>query len=250
MPDHSGLNFDSEEGTTPTLPGQLSANGQWVFGSLYAGLVVLGFGFGVWAGASRPKLVEVVEVKKEPEKPAPKPAVTPPAPVVTPPAPVVNPPVEPEPKEPEPKPKDPEPKPKEPEPKPKEPEPKPKEPKPDAKPVAFKEVLPILRSYCFDCHGAAGKAKGEVDVTSIAKMLKSKGPPLVPGKPEQSTLYLSVKAGDMPPDGKKGPSEKELKLIYDWIAGGAKERRRPVRNRGAARGGRRRVELTAVADAG
>src|SRR5262245_57351701 len=127
MSDFTAPNFDSEADTTPLRPGQLSPNGQWIFGSIFAGLVLVGFGFGVWAGAPKSK-PEVAEVKKEPEKPAPPPAPKPtpaPAPVVTPP--VVPPaPVDPMPPvEPEPKPKEPEPKPKE-----KEPEHKPKEPEP------------------------------------------------------------------------------------------------------------------------
>ena len=52
-----------------------------------------------------------------------------------------------------------------------------------------------------------------------------------PGDPDKSPLYESIKAGRMPPDGKPGPTEKEMMLIRDWIAGGAKERRRTVRRR-------------------
>ncbi len=219
----------------PDHPEPLSANGHWVFGSVYAGLALVGFAFGVWAGAAKPKPVEVADARKDAEKPAPKPPVTNPKDPAT---------IEPK-KEPEPKPPEPEPKAKEPDPKPKEPEPKPKEPAPKPKPkakepepkkpdrvVVFKDVQPIFRAYCNDCHGGStGKPKGDVDLTSVAKILKSKGPPLVAGKPAESTLYSSIKSMDMPPDGKKGPSDKELQLIYDWIAGGAKERRRPIRGR-------------------
>jgi periplasmic protein TonB len=240
------LDLDDE---APEQPGRLSANAHWMFGSLYALLALIGFAFGVWAGAQKPRPVEVAEAKKEPgekapetqpDKPAPKPPAVPPA---------VNPtPPEPKPMEPEPKPKEPEPKPmvKEPEPKPKEPEPKPKEPEPkppEVKPVAFKEVVPILRRYCFDCHGAAGKPKGDVDLTTLAKIRDSKKMPVVPGKPKESGLYTSVVNGDMPPEGKKGPTPEELKVLHDWIASGAKERRRGVR-------GRRKLELTRRGGAG
>ena len=256
MSDHTH-EFDSDADRTPIRPGQLSSNGHWVFGSIFAGLTLIGFSFGVWAGASKTKAPEVAEVKpKEPsEKPVEKPvqkAVVPPA-VVPPKAetPVADPPKpdppKPDPIKPEPVKPDP-PKPDPPKPDPVKPvPPKTEPPKPPAKPVVFKEVVPILRTYCFDCHGAAGKPKGEVDVTTVAKLLKSKGPPLVAGKPDQSSLYLSVKSGDMPPDGKKGPSEKELQLLYDWIAGGAKERRR---HGPTARGRRRKLELTEPAGGG
>lgn len=234
MPRRYSDEFDSDADRTPLPRSGLSSNGQWVFGSIYAALVLVGFSFGVWAGASKPKPTEVAEVKKEPEKPAP--VVTPP--VVKPKDPVVEPkPKEPEPKpvEPEPKPMEPEPKTKEPEPKPKEPEPKPKEPepkKPAAKAVSFKEVTPIFRAYCGNCHGLAGKPKGDVDLRTVAAIKKggSGGDILTVGDPQKSQLYLSIKQGTMPPEG-KGPSPAELQLIHDWIASGAKERRRTVRRR-------------------
>ena len=225
--------FDSEDDEAPP-PGKnaLSTNGQWLFGSLYAGLALIGFSFGVWAGASKSRPVEVAEVQKEPEKPTPQgpPAAAPP--VTQPPvtqAPVQPPMVvekEPEPmmkKEPEPTPA---PK-KEPEPAPKKKEPEPK--KIDVKPVAFKELEPIFRSYCNNCHGAAGRPKAGVDLRTAAAILKggNDGALVTPGDPEKSLLYLSVKPpnGTMPPDGKQGPNDKELKLIHDWIASGAKPRR-------------------------
>jgi hypothetical protein len=116
--------------------------------------------------------------------------------------------------------------------------------KPVVQTVSFKQVLPILRTYCFECHGGStGKPKGDVDVTSIAKMLKSKGPPLVPGKPEDSTIYTSTASGDMPKD-RKGPDSTQLKLLHDWIASGAKERRRIVRRRMPNQPDHSKLELT------
>jgi hypothetical protein len=190
--------------------------------------------------------------EKTGDKPSAKPPVT--TPKTNPPS-DPSPVVEPKPKDPDPKPKDPDPKPKDPDPKPKDPPLKPKDtdPKtPDVKAVSFKEVQPILRAYCFECHGGSTKKPdGGVDVTSIAKMLKSKGPPLVQGKPDDSAIWLTLKAGDMPPDGKKKPSDKEKQLIHDWIASGAKERRRPIRVRISRRmHPARRMELTSGAEAG
>ena len=246
MSDHNH-EFDSDADRTPIRHGQLSSNGHWLFGSIYAGLALVGFSFGVWAGAAKPKPVETADAK--PKEAAEKSIQTP----------------APKQKEPESKPKDPEPKPEPVKPDPPKPDPpkpdppkppakteppKTDPPKPPAKAVAFKEVVPILRTYCFDCHGAAGKPKGDVDVTTIAKLLKSKGPPLVAGKPDQSSLYLAVKSGDMPPDGKKGPDAKQLQLLYDWIAGGARERRRTIRRRGGRGDARHGMELTGPAEPG
>src|SRR5262249_31329586 len=125
-------------------------------------------------------------------------------------------------------------------PKPKEPEPKKKEPEPkkvDIKPVAFKEVRPILMKYCGNCHGlSAGKPKEGIDLRTVAAIKKGgdNGDILKVGEPMQSKLYTSMLPGAstfMPPDGKPSPEPKELQLIHDWIASGAKERRRPIRGR-------------------
>jgi periplasmic protein TonB len=197
---------------------------------------LVGFGFGVWAGAQKPKPPEVADLKKDnTEKPADKPAEKPAEKLAT--APTLEPVQKVEdskPVTPDPNTKPPEPMTPLPPPKPKDTGTTPKDPTPviAVKAVSFKEVVPILRTYCHDCHGAAGKPKGGVDLTSIAKMLKSKDMPLIPGKPSESAIYTSVRDGRMPSEGKKGPNEKELKLLHDWIASGAKERRRPIRVRG------------------
>jgi hypothetical protein len=237
MSDFDTHDFDSAADHTPDRPGQLSANGQWMFGALFAGLTLIGFAFGVWAGTSRPKPLEVA--KENTEKPNPSTVVQPqpqPQPKVKEPEPKVK---EPEPehkKEPEPKPKEPEPKVKEPEPKKKDPEPK----KVDVKPVAFKEVRPILMSYCGNCHGNAGKPKEGIDLRTVATIKKGgdNGDIITVGDPMKSKLYTSMLPGAstaMPPDGKPGPNPKELQLIHDWILSGAKERRRPIRGRNGVR---------------
>jgi outer membrane biosynthesis protein TonB len=139
----------------------------------------------------------------------------------------------------------------------KPPAPKPEPPKPDpvkppAKAVAFKEVAPLFRTYCGNCHGMVGKPKGGVDLRTLASIMKGgdDGALIKAGDPDKSPLYESIKAGRMPPDGKPAPTEKELMLIRDWIASGAKERRRTIRRRGDRGNGRHRMELTADGGAG
>jgi hypothetical protein len=244
MSNHTADELDDDVEPTTRRPGQLSSNAHWVFGSIYAGLALVGFSFGVWAGAAKPKPVEVADAKQKEniDTPAekPKPAVTP--------NPTPNPlPPEPKGKEPEPKPKEPEPKPKEPEPKPKAKEPEPKA-KVDVKPVAFKEVLPILRTHCNNCHGDVGKPKFGVDLRTVASIMKGdkNGDPIVvPGNPEKSPLYESITSGRMPEEGKPAPPPEKLEIIRNWILSGAKERRRPVRVRRIPRPHlSRRLELT------
>lgn len=247
--------FESDADRTPSRPGQLSSTGHWLFGSLVAGFVLIGFAFGVVAGTSKSKPVEVAK-ETIPEKPTP-PVVQPQSPQPKPkePEPKVTTPEPKQPMEPEPKPKEPEPKPKEPEPKvkepePKQPEPKPKEPEPkkvEVNPVAFKDVKPILMNYCGNCHGNAGKPKAGVDLRTVASIMKGgdDGKIITAGDPKKSRLYASITEGAMPPDGKPAPSPKELQLIHDWIASGVKERRRPGRGvRGTRIPTRRRVALT------
>jgi hypothetical protein len=218
---------DEEADEAPVRPGELSSNGQWLFGSLFAGLILVGFAFGVWAGVSKTKVIEVAEAKpKDGDKAA---LVTQPQPQPK----EAEKAKEPEkPKEPEPEPKKPEPEPTKPEPKAKEPEPKKPEPKavepepkkPEVKPVAFKEIQPLLNGYCGNCHGLAGKPKAGVDLRTVASIMKggSDGEIIKPGDPKKSRLYLSIMEGSMPPDGKPGPNPKELQLIHDWILSGAK----------------------------
>jgi hypothetical protein len=226
----------------------LSQNGQMIGWFVYGALLIVGFGFGIVTGYERPKPVTVTKVVKEevkPEvakadtpKPAPKPAETPTPPTQpittttpkeTPATPKTDPKLVPTPKTETPKPDPPKPDPKPTTPvattTPK-PDPKPTTPqKEDLKPVSFKkDVVPILRSYCFTCHGdSKGKPKGDVDLTSIAKMMKSPGKLVVAGMPEKSDLYDSITGMRMPPDGKPGPNKDELLVLKNWILTGAKE---------------------------
>jgi mono/diheme cytochrome c family protein len=106
-------------------------------------------------------------------------------------------------------------------------------------PVSFqKDVLPIFRTYCLNCHGAgSGKPKDGVDLRTIATIMKgnkSGAPILVVGQPEKSAIYTTIEDMSMPPDGKR-PSPQELAIIRNWILTGAKERRRRSYSRSQSR---------------
>lgn len=96
--------------------------------------------------------------------------------------------------------------------------------KDDLKPVSFKtDVLPVLRAnQCLSCHGATGKAKGNVDLTTLAKAMKSSSKMVVPGKPNESDIFTSITEREMPQNNPK-PSEKDLLILKNWILTGAKE---------------------------
>ncbi|MDB5310969.1 MAG: hypothetical protein JWO38_5171 [Gemmataceae bacterium] len=216
------------------FPGQLepdlpATSGRWVGWTVYTFLALTGFCFGVWAGNQRPsKATEVAKVSPQvkdstpaAEKPEPKPAdkLTPePGPKKDPPA--VTTPKTPEVVAPEPKP----PEPKKPEPKP--PEPKSPEPKkPAVAQVSFaKEIMPIFRSKCLNCHGAAGKPKGDLDLRTIATIMKGgdNGAGVKPGDLKDSLVWKTIDEGSMPPEGKEPLTAAEKRLVENWILGGAK----------------------------
>ncbi len=84
------------------------------------------------------------------------------------------------------------------------------------------DVRPILKEFCFDCHGAEKKLKGGLDLRLRRLIAKGgdSGAALTPGKPNESLLLKQLLAGDMPPEGKKVPKEK-IEIIAQWIAAGA-----------------------------
>jgi hypothetical protein len=95
-----------------------------------------------------------------------------------------------------------------------------------ASPVFEKDIRPILKAHCFECHGEGEKLKGGLDLRLRRLMLKGgdDGPVLVPGKPDKSELFKMVHSGDMPKRDKKLTPE-QVALIKQWIATGAKTAR-------------------------
>src|SRR5262249_53780174 len=89
-----------------------------------------------------------------------------------------------------------------------------------------KDIRPILKAHCFDCHGEGEKLKGGLDLRLRRLMLKGgdDGPVIVPGKPDQSLLFKMVHSGEMPKREKKLTRE-QVALIRTWIATGAKTAR-------------------------
>src|SRR3954467_10292090 len=81
-------------------------------------------------------------------------------------------------------------------------------------PTFEKDIRPILKAHCFDCHGEGEKLKGGLDLRFRRLMLKGsdEGPVIVPGKPERSSLVKMVESGDMPKREKK-LSRQEVGLI-------------------------------------
>src|SRR5947209_13117930 len=95
-----------------------------------------------------------------------------------------------------------------------------------APPTFEKDIRPILKAHCFDCHGEGEKLKGGLDLRLQRLMLKGgdEGPVIVPGKPEKSLLIKLVQSGEMPKREKKLTPE-QVAMIKTWIATGAKTAR-------------------------
>src|SRR5579872_168818 len=92
-------------------------------------------------------------------------------------------------------------------------------PRPDATLTATgltfeREVRPILRAHCFDCHGSQNVRKGELDLRLRRSMVKGgeSGPAIQPQHPEESYLLDRIKSGEMPPGDQK-LSPKEIAVI-------------------------------------
>ncbi len=105
-----------------------------------------------------------------------------------------------------------------------------------------RDVLPILASSCYACHGVdekQRKAKLRLDVKEAAFAERDGVRAIVPGKPGESALVSRIFSGEkdevMPPPGKgRALSDAEKTILRDWVAGGAVYRehwafRKPVR---------------------
>ncbi|HEV8000369.1 MAG TPA: PSD1 and planctomycete cytochrome C domain-containing protein [Planctomycetaceae bacterium] len=89
-------------------------------------------------------------------------------------------------------------------------------------PIFERDVRPILRAHCLDCHGSQNVRKGGLDLRLRRLMVKGgeSGPAISPGHPEGSYLLDRVKVGEMPPgDQKLIPAE--IAILETWIRDGA-----------------------------
>lgn len=85
------------------------------------------------------------------------------------------------------------------------------------------QIRPILKAYCFECHGEGNKLAGDLDLRLRRLLIKGgeSGPAIAPNKPDMSLLLKRVRDGEMPP-GKKKLTQEQMDLLHRWIATGAK----------------------------
>ncbi|MFA0750992.1 MAG: hypothetical protein SLRJCFUN_001395 [Candidatus Fervidibacter sp.] len=95
------------------------------------------------------------------------------------------------------------------------------------RPVSYsKDIQPLLLKRCVVCHGEK-KAEHDLRLDSYEAVMKGdrEGPVVVPGKSNESRLYLVVagkKEPKMPPDPLPPLTPMELELLRRWIDEGAK----------------------------
>ena len=100
----------------------------------------------------------------------------------------------------------------------------------DGAELFVRRIAPLFHEKCLACHGKdEAKIKGGLDMRTRASLLKggdSEKPSLVPGKPEESPLYLAVtrKHDDwepMPPKEADKLHTEQIRWLKEWIAGDA-----------------------------
>jgi mono/diheme cytochrome c family protein len=93
-------------------------------------------------------------------------------------------------------------------------------------PSYAKDVAPFFKKYCVECHNS-DKAKAGYNLDNYEGLIREakKGKKaVVPNDPDASRALqcLEGTAKQMPPKKNAQPDKKEIKLVRDWIAAGAK----------------------------
>ena len=98
-----------------------------------------------------------------------------------------------------------------------------------------RSIKPLLRTKCYACHGAVRQKAGlRLDAGQLLLKGSKRGEVVIPGKPDLSALVAMVSAhdgarADMPPEGEgEALTAKEIALVRNWIAAGAKAPNEPV----------------------
>ena len=84
-------------------------------------------------------------------------------------------------------------------------------------------MLPLLKARCVKCHGPI-KPKGKLNLSSARSMARggANGAVIVPGNPDESTVWDLVANDEMPPEPDEPLSDEEKTTLRRWIQEGAK----------------------------
>src|SRR5581483_2273804 len=79
----------------------------------------------------------------------------------------------------------------------------------------------VFQAHCYRCHGQDGAVESGFNYLMDLGQLVGRRK-VVPGKPEESKVYLRMAKGQMPPPGEEPrPSPDDLDTVKRWIAAGA-----------------------------
>ncbi len=90
-------------------------------------------------------------------------------------------------------------------------------------PVFERDILPIFKVRCADCHNASA-SKGGLDLSNMAGVRKGgeSGESAVVESLDDSMLWIMIEGGDMPPEGETPLSTSDKEIIRRWISTGSK----------------------------
>ncbi len=96
------------------------------------------------------------------------------------------------------------------------------------------DVVPILRAYCWKCHGGEGRAGG-LDMRSLPLLLAGgkSGSAVNRGSADKSLLYQKLASGQMPPGKALKPTTAHLATLRTWLDTGQPRNTREGRSPGA-----------------
>jgi mono/diheme cytochrome c family protein len=86
-----------------------------------------------------------------------------------------------------------------------------------------KDVRPIFKTHCFQCHGESNIIEGGLDLRLNRFIQKGgdSGPATIAGDHQESLIWQRVSSGEMPPKD-NNLSPQEIRILEQWIQLGAK----------------------------
>ncbi|MEQ1829049.1 MAG: PSD1 and planctomycete cytochrome C domain-containing protein [Pirellula sp.] len=86
-----------------------------------------------------------------------------------------------------------------------------------------RDVRPIFKAMCFQCHGEEPEPHGGIDLRLVQLITSGgeSGPGITAGNPESSLLWRKIESDEMP-EGPKKLNRRQKQIIRDWIEQGAK----------------------------
>ena len=78
----------------------------------------------------------------------------------------------------------------------------------------------VLKTYCYGCHGVSFNGNTAFNVLVRDVLLAQENEYIVPGKPDDSTVWQRIANGEMPPEKSPQPSDEEKAILKQWIEAG------------------------------